>query len=130
MTLVLFILSALAYGAATYAYGSERTDDRGREDGPPPWARLVLALAAVLHFSAIGAQCVEGDHPFKNIFLATSCGTLIAVGSYLPLSRRGRLQPLGAVMAPLGLVGLVRPAGPVGTEGVMDRAGRIQAQSM
>jgi len=107
MTLVLFILSALAYGAATYGYGSHRTDDRGRDDGPPQWARLVLALAAVLHFSAVGAQCVEGDHPFKNIFLATSFGTLIAVGCYLPLSRRGRLQPLGAVMAPLGLVGLV-----------------------
>ncbi len=107
MTLVLFILSALAYGAATFAYGSERAEDRSREDGPKRWARLVLALAGVLHFSAIGAQCVEGDHPFKNIFLATSFGTLIAVGCYLPLSARGRLQPLGAVMAPLGLVGLV-----------------------
>lgn len=107
MTLVLFILSALAYGASTYAYGAERTDDRGREESPPQWGRLALAIAGVLHFSAIGAQCVEGDHPFKNIFLATSFGTLIAVGSYLPLSRKGRLQPLGAVMAPLGLAGLV-----------------------
>jgi len=107
MTLVLFILSALVYGAATFAYGSERTEDRGREEGPKRWGRLALALAAVLHFGAIGAQCVEGDHPFKNIFLATSFGTLIAVGCYLPLSSRGRLRPLGAVMSPLGLVGLV-----------------------
>lgn len=107
VTLVLFILSALAYGAATFAYGAERTDDRGRDEGAAPWGRLVLAIAAALHFSAVGAQCVEGDHPFKNIFLTTSFGALIAVGCYLPLSRRGRLQPLGAVMAPLGLIGLV-----------------------
>jgi ABC-type uncharacterized transport system permease subunit len=107
MTLILFILSALAYGAATFAYGVERTDDRNRDDDAARWGRLALAGAAALHVGAIGAQCVEGDHPFKNIFLATSFGTLLAVGLYLPLSRRGRLRPLGAVMAPLGLVGLV-----------------------
>ena len=106
MTLILFILSALAYGAATFAYGAEKTEDRSRDAQPSPWGRLGLAAAAALHVGAIGAQCVEGDHPFKNIFLASSFGTLIAVGLYLPLSRRGRLRPLGAVMAPLGLVGL------------------------
>ncbi len=107
MTLVLFILSALAYGAATFAYGAERSEDRSRDAGPQRWGRLALAVAGALHVGAIGAQCVEGDHPFKNIFLATSFGTMIAVGCYLPLSRRGRLVPLGAVLAPLGLVGLV-----------------------
>ncbi len=107
MTLVLFILAAIAYGAATFAYGSQRDDDRDRDEGPRRWARLALALGAVFHFAAIGAQCIEGDHPLKNIFLATSFGTLVAVGSYLPLSGRGRLDALGALMAPLGLAGLV-----------------------
>ncbi len=107
MTLTLFILSALAYGAAMFAYGAPRADERGREGSPPRWGRLALALAAAVHVGAIGAQCVEGDHPFKNIFLATSFGALIAVALYLPLARRGRLEALGAVMAPLGLAGLV-----------------------
>ena len=107
MTLILFILSALAYGAATFAYGAERSEDRTRDAAPQRWGRFALAVAGALHVGAIGAQCVEGDHPFKNIFLATSFGTMIAVGCYLPLSRRGRLVPLGAVLAPVGLVGLV-----------------------
>jgi ABC-type uncharacterized transport system permease subunit len=109
VTLVLFILGALAYGAATFAYGAERTRDEGHavaEEGLQKLGRLLLATAVLLHFLAIGAQCVEGDHPLKNIFLATSFGTLIAVAGYLPLSRKGRLDALGPVMAPLGLVGL------------------------
>lgn len=108
MTLIVFILAALAYGAATVAYGAERSrDSTGPDARLRRWGRLLLALAAALHFAAIGAQCVEGDHPLKNIYLATSFGTLIAVGAYLPLSRPGRLEPLGPVMAPVGLIGLV-----------------------
>ncbi len=107
MTLVLFILSSLAYGAATFAYGSERSAEADGDASPQRWGRLALALAGVFHFAAIGAQCVEGDHPLKNIFLATSFGTLVAVGGYLPLAGRGKLEALGAVMSPLGLIGLV-----------------------
>lgn len=102
MTLILFILASLAYGAATFAYGAERSGD-----AEVRWGRLALAVAAALHFGAIGAQCVEGDHPLKNIFLATSFGTLVTVAGYLPLSSRGRLAALGAVLSPIGLIGLV-----------------------
>ncbi len=107
--LILFILAALAYGAATFAYGSRVADDERapEEQGVFRYARLLLAVAAALHFFAIGAQCVQGDHPLKNIYLATSFGTLIAVGGYLALARPGRgLDALGPVLAPLGLVGL------------------------
>jgi ABC-type uncharacterized transport system permease subunit len=111
--LILFILAALAYGAATFAYGSrtgqvDRDEDQRDEDqGPFRYARLLLAIASALHFLAIGAQCVQGDHPLKNIYLATSFGTLIAVGGYLALARPGRgLDALGPVLAPLGLVAL------------------------
>lgn len=106
--LVLFILAALGYGAATFAYGSRATDgERDADRGPFRYARLLLAIASALHFLAIGAQCVQGDHPLKNIYLATSFGTLIAVGGYLLLARPGRgLDALGPVLAPLGLVGL------------------------
>ena len=108
MTLVLFIVAALVYGAASFSYGTETSgEDDGAMAGVRRWARLLLAIAATLHFVAIGAQCVEGDHPFKNIFLATSFGSLIAVSGYLGLSRGHRLEALGPVMAPVGLVGLV-----------------------
>lgn len=106
--LILFILAALAYGAATFAYGSRSTETEPDQDtGPFRYARLLLAAGAALHFFAIGAQCIEGDHPLKNIYLATSFGTLIAVGGYLALARPGRgLDALGPVLAPLGLIGL------------------------
>jgi ABC-type uncharacterized transport system permease subunit len=108
--LLLFIGSALLYGAAVYAYGTERERDESDGDegrgGIGRYARLLLAAAALLHFLAIGAQCLHGDHPLKNIFLATSFATWFAVVGYLPLSRGGRLDALGSVMAPIGLVGL------------------------
>ena len=111
--LILFILAALGYGAATFAYGSH-PEDRAPGSGEEPadeglarYGRLLLAISAVLHVFAIGAQCVDGDHPLKNIFLATSFGALIAVGGYLLLSRGRQLDALGPVMAPIGLIGLV-----------------------
>ena len=107
MTLPLFILAALAYGAATFAYGA----DAG-ERAPEPeasthrFARPLLALGAVLHVVLIGLQCVVGDHPLKNIYLATSFGALVTAIGYLGLSRNRKLDPIGAVIAPIGLVGL------------------------
>lgn len=108
--LILFILAALGYGAATFAYGSlgsERAEGEEDDEGLARYGRLLLALSGALHFAAIGAQCVDGDHPLKNIYLATSFGALIAVGGYLALSRGRQLEALGPAMAPLGLIGLV-----------------------
>lgn len=109
MMLLLFILSALFYGAASFAYGAERTRERTVEEHPriDRWGRGLLLVAAVLHFLTIGAQCVHGDHPLKNIFLATSLGTWLAVLGYFPISRHHRLDALGSGMAPVGLIGLV-----------------------
>jgi ABC-type uncharacterized transport system permease subunit len=107
MTLILFIGAALVYGGASFAYGADAPDDADVGHGIQRWARLLLGVAAVLHVFAIGAQCVEGDHPLKNIYLATSFGALITVGGYLALSRGGRLDALGPIVAPVGLVGLV-----------------------
>lgn len=101
MMLVSFILAALAYGAASLAYGISAST---RESRAP---RIALVVAALLHFSTIGAQCVEGLHPFKSIFLATSLGVLTTVAGYLLMSARKRpMRALGAVLAPLGLIGL------------------------
>ena len=101
--LPLFILAALAYGAASFAYGA------GTDEGSSVkrWARALLAGAALLHLGTIGAQCIEGNHPFKSVFLATSLGLLFAVGGFLAISAKRRpMRALGAVLAPLGLIGL------------------------
>ncbi len=101
--LPLFILAALAYGAASFAFGagSEPASKVGR------WARALLAGAAALHLATIGAQCVDGNHPFKSVFLATSLGLLIAVVGFLAISASRRpMRALGAVLAPAGLIGL------------------------
>ncbi|NVB41294.1 cytochrome c biogenesis protein CcsA [Pseudenhygromyxa sp. WMMC2535] len=101
--LLLFIFAALAYGAASFAFGA------GTDEGSPlkGWARVLLAGAALFHLSTIGAQCVDGDHPFKSVYLATSLGVLIAVGGFLAISAKRRpMRALGAVLAPLGLIAL------------------------
>ncbi|MFO7567375.1 MAG: cytochrome c biogenesis protein CcsA [Enhygromyxa sp.] len=98
-----FILAALAYGAASFAYGA------GTDEGSSikRWARALLAGAAVLHLGTVGAQCVDGNHPFTSVFLASSLGLLIAVVGFLAISAKRRpMRALGAVLAPLGLIGL------------------------
>lgn len=100
----LFILAALAYGAATFAFGAV-----GREasDDAPVAPRIALAAAALLHFGTIGAQCLHGDHPFRSIFLVISFGVWTAVLGYLVISGSRRpMRALGAALSPLGLVGL------------------------
>lgn len=103
MTLSLYILAALLYGGAVFAYGAEPAGDR---KGPHPVARSILIASAVAHLASIGSQCVDGDHPLKSVFLASSLGALLAVAGYFPLSRGGRLDSLGALVASVGLVGL------------------------
>ncbi|MGB1277995.1 MAG: hypothetical protein ACPG77_19770, partial [Nannocystaceae bacterium] len=103
MVVVLFILAALMYGAASFAHGVEGEHaERLRLR-----AAVFLGLAAVLHFGCIGAQCVEGDHPFKSVFLATSLGALCAVLGFLLVAIRKPIHSLGALLAPIGLAGLV-----------------------
>ncbi|PRP96731.1 cytochrome c biogenesis protein CcsA [Enhygromyxa salina] len=98
-----FILAALAYGAASFAYGAGTSEGSSIKQ----WARALLAGAALLHTATVGAQCVEGNHPFKSVFLATSLGLLIAVAGFLAISAKRRpMRALGAVLAPFGLIGL------------------------
>ncbi|KIG11918.1 HemX protein, negative effector of steady-state concentration of glutamyl-tRNA reductase [Enhygromyxa salina] len=98
-----FILAALAYGAASFAYGA----GTGEDSPVKQWARALLAGAALLHTATVGAQCVEGNHPFKSVFLATSLGLLIAVVGFLAISAKRRpMRALGAVLAPFGLIAL------------------------
>lgn len=106
--LLLFIGAALAYGAATYAYGAEMGDATQSMSTMPMRrrGRPLLAAGAVLHTLLIGLQCTDGDHPLKNIFLAANFAALVTALGYLGLSRGRRLDPIGAVIAPVGLLGL------------------------
>ena len=111
---VLFILAALTYGAASFAYGldPDEPDSASRSQVARSATRrqrqahLVLFLAALLHFCTIGAQCVRGEHPFESVFLATSLGALITVAGYCALNLVRPMHVLGAVLAPVGLLGL------------------------
>ena len=104
MSLLLFIASALLYGGASFAYGAEEPL-WGRD--LRPWGRVLLFGAAAVHLAVIGAQCLHGNHPLQSVFLVSSLGAWVAVVGYLLISRRRRLDPLGALLAPVGLAGLV-----------------------
>lgn len=111
---VLFILAAVLYGAATFAYGLDADDSEGASrsqvarssSSRQRRARVLLALAGVLHLCTIGAQCMRGEHPFGSIFLATSFGALLSVVGYCLLTLARPMHTLGAVLAPAGLFGL------------------------
>jgi ABC-type uncharacterized transport system permease subunit len=111
---LLFILAALTYGAASFAYGldpdepdsASRSQVARQTSARQRRAHLLLAFAAVLHFCTIGAQCMRGEHPFESVFLATSLGALIAVAGYCALTLARPMHALGAVLAPVGLLGL------------------------
>lgn len=99
--LPLFIFAALAYGAAAFAFGADRAESKRR------WSRGLLTVAALFHVSTIGAQCSDGSHPFVSVYLAMSFGVLLTVLGFLALSAtRHPMRALGAVLAPVGLVGL------------------------
>jgi ABC-type uncharacterized transport system permease subunit len=95
-----YILAALGYGAASFAFGAG--DGGARRN-----ARLLLLLAAALHTATIGAQCVVGMHPFRSVHLAMSFGALLAVAGFLFVSARNRpMRALGAVVAPVALIAM------------------------
>ncbi|MCA9716675.1 MAG: cytochrome c biogenesis protein CcsA [Myxococcales bacterium] len=112
----LFILAALAYGATTFLYGTNSSTaspgspsssgvrERSRRAGD-----ISLAIAGLLHTGCVGAQCVEGDHPFASVFLVVSFAALSAVLGYfvVVVALRKNVPSLGAILAPVALIGLV-----------------------
>ncbi|MEZ4453574.1 MAG: cytochrome c biogenesis protein CcsA [Nannocystaceae bacterium] len=104
--LVLFILAALLYSAASIFYGLERSGaERARAV-----ARILLALAGALHFAWIGAQSASGAHPFASVYKVVSFGAVITVGLFFAIARGRSMAALGAIIAPIGLVGLATAA--------------------
>ncbi len=97
-----FILAALGYGSASFAFGAGGGPDMARR-----WGRRTLLSAAFFHLATIGAQCVAGNHPFRSVYLVISLIVFLMVLGYLALSAGGReLRAMGATLGPLGLAGL------------------------
>ena len=104
--LIVFILAALAYGAALYGFGTE-LDQVGKLRKP---AQRMLALAGVLHFIYIGSQCIQGHHPLESVFSVISLGAFLALVGYFFVSRKRSVDSLGALLAPVGLLSLALDA--------------------
>jgi len=100
---LLFIAAALAYAASSVAFGIEREgDERLRRAG-----RICLAVAGIVHFLFIGAQSAAGAHPFQSVFRVASFGAMLTVAGLFVVSRGRPMPAIGALIAPLGLIGLV-----------------------
>ena len=107
MTLAFFTAAALAYAAASLAFASEReAGERTRRA-----ARWLLAAGGLAHFLCIGSQSAAGAHPFQSVFLVTSFGAFLTVAAFFALSRGRPLAAIGALVAPLGLLGLLLGVG-------------------
>ena len=99
--LIFFILAALAYGSASFAFGAGSGPESTRK-----WGRRSLFVAACMHLATIGGQCLEGNHPFRSVYLVSSLIVFLMVMGYLGLSSRGReLRAMGAILGPVGLIG-------------------------
>jgi ABC-type uncharacterized transport system permease subunit len=74
----------------------------------PPWvmraARWLLGLAFLGHLIEIGWRGVEGVHPGTSVREAIGFFSWLTVGGYLLGSTRGRLNLLGAFVAPAALI--------------------------
>ncbi|MEZ4385674.1 MAG: cytochrome c biogenesis protein CcsA [Nannocystaceae bacterium] len=101
---VFFILAALTYAGASLAFAVERSGDSERAR---TLARWLLAVAALLHFITIGAQSAGGAHPFGTVWRVSSFGAMITVALFFVVARGRSLAAIGALLAPLGLLGLV-----------------------
>ena len=92
--LIFFILAALAYGSASFAFGAGGGPDTARR-----WGRRALLTAAVLHLGTIGGQCVDGNHPFRSVYLVSSLIVFLMVLGYLALFQKLFTDPIAAILA-------------------------------
>lgn len=77
--------------------------------GSRPWLPAgLLAFGGVLHaLHAVTGSLVTGVCPVESLRFALSFSALMAIGGFLLLRRRQRLDPLGVLVAPLALAFLL-----------------------
>jgi ABC-type uncharacterized transport system permease subunit len=103
----IFMLAVIAYAIAATAYylAVARRLISSESLRVAKWAMLAAAL---LHFVSIVIGSVKTHTcPVASVQFAVSLTGLVTVGIFLALAGRVRIEPLGALVAPLGLVGLI-----------------------
>jgi ABC-type uncharacterized transport system permease subunit len=102
-----FYSGALAYSIATVLFFLDLTRREGRPVAAR-WAPWALALGAVLHGAHVTfASLLSRVCPVESLHFALSLSALIAVGVYLGLRARFRVQAIGTFVAPAALTFLV-----------------------
>jgi ABC-type uncharacterized transport system permease subunit len=101
------LLAVIAYAiAATAYYLTVARGSSSRESLRV--ARLALLAGALLHLVSIVVGSVQVHTcPVASVQFAVSLIGLVTVGIFLLLASRVRIEPLGVLVAPLGLVALV-----------------------
>jgi ABC-type uncharacterized transport system permease subunit len=104
---IAFYLGVIAYSVAATLFFL----DLARRDGTSPrgqWAPRLLALGAGLHaIHVVTASLLSHVCPIDSLHFALSFTALIAVGAYLALRKRLRLEALGAFITPVALTFLI-----------------------
>jgi ABC-type uncharacterized transport system permease subunit len=107
LALLAFYLGAAAYTAATVLFFL----DLAKRDSLPAigrFAPLALGIGAALHAThVVTASLLSRVCPVESLHFALSLSALIAVGAYLVLRRRSRIQAIGAFVAPAALTFLI-----------------------
>jgi ABC-type uncharacterized transport system permease subunit len=112
-----FAVSVLLYAAATVLFFLDVVRSpvyRAAGSKPAPEGKLhtsavtgprLLAAAAIFHFGHVTmASFVAKVCPVRSVHFLLSFAALLAVAIYLPARRRFRIESLGLLVAPLGLV--------------------------
>lgn len=117
LTTSTFLAAVLLYAAATALFfmdvvrAPSRVGAPGKAAAPKPVAPRrvtgprLLAVAAVAHAAHVTlASFVAKVCPIHSVHFSLSVAALLAVAIYLPARRRFRIEALGLLVAPLGLV--------------------------
>jgi ABC-type uncharacterized transport system permease subunit len=103
----ILLLASVAYAIAATAYylaGARR----GRSRDTLKVARIAILLGLLLHLLDVVLSSIQVHRcPVTSTQFAASMTGLVTVVLFLVLATRARIEPLGAVVAPIGLGSLV-----------------------
>ncbi|MDI1481735.1 cytochrome c biogenesis protein CcsA [Polyangium sp. y55x31] len=109
-----FFVAVLLYGAASALFFLDVARKETRIAAsigsvPPPrrssWAATSLGVAAAFHLAYVTfASLVARVCPVNSVHFSLSMASILAIAVYLPARRRFRIDAIGVLLAPLGLV--------------------------
>jgi ABC-type uncharacterized transport system permease subunit len=104
----LLLTAAIAYAVAATVYYLAVAARRTLASDSLRAAKLALLAAVWLHFADVVVKSV-GLHtcPVASVPFALSLTGVVTVGLFLAVDHRARIEPLGVLVAPLGLIFLL-----------------------